>query len=216
MHVLYWRATHNMWKGRIVTDAPSPAADAQIARNVRTLREQRGWSQGELAKRITEAGLPGFHQTTIARIETIGDKHRPLRLSEAATFASVLGTSVERFLQASGATAGWIDHAHAVARGFQALQHRTLELASDLTDARLDLDGLLERIPEPDNTFDEMLIAAARAAIDPWVDRDFARYLGVQAAVREHYRREQRTAGLRADEFLDADFEASDFEASDG
>lgn len=78
-------------------DGPDQAStdDANFAASMRLMREQRGWSQGELARRLTEAGLTGFHQTTVSRIEKM---ERPVRLGEARGIARTLGVDVEEML----------------------------------------------------------------------------------------------------------------------
>lgn len=72
-------------------DRPLQSDDDRFAQSVKRLREEKGWSQGELAKRMSKAGFDGFHQTTISRIEK-GD--RPVRIGEARGLARVLGTLV--------------------------------------------------------------------------------------------------------------------------
>jgi transcriptional regulator with XRE-family HTH domain len=62
-------------------------SDTQIGRNVRNMREFLGIDQTELARRLGDAGLRGFHQTTVSRIEK---GERPVRLSEAPILAEVL------------------------------------------------------------------------------------------------------------------------------
>lgn len=70
--------------------------DARFAANVKRLRESKGWSQGELARRMVAAGRTGFHQTTISRIEK---GERPVRISEAIGLAEVFDTSVSNMVQ---------------------------------------------------------------------------------------------------------------------
>lgn len=67
------------------------AEEAQFVENVQRLRELKGWSQGELARRMADAGWDGFHQTTISRIEK---GQRPVRLAEARALAQVLESQV--------------------------------------------------------------------------------------------------------------------------
>lgn len=67
------------------------AADERFAASVKALREERGWSQGEFATRLRDAGLDSFHPTTVARIEK---GERLVRLGEARVVADVLGTLV--------------------------------------------------------------------------------------------------------------------------
>ncbi|MFC8037846.1 helix-turn-helix domain-containing protein [Paenarthrobacter sp. NPDC057355] len=79
---------YNLQGERAVADQ---AEENQFAENVQRLRELKGWSQGELARRMTEEGWEGFHQTTISRIEK---GQRPVRLAEARGLARVLGNQV--------------------------------------------------------------------------------------------------------------------------
>lgn len=58
-------------------------------------RRAKGWSQTELAKRVTEAGIK-FHQTTVQRIES---GERPLRLTEALAIADALDAKFEAMLR---------------------------------------------------------------------------------------------------------------------
>lgn len=69
--------------------------EANFIRNMQLLREQNGWSQGEFAKRMQEAGWPSFHQTTVSRIE---QGNRPVRLGEARGIAKVLGTITSQMI----------------------------------------------------------------------------------------------------------------------
>ena len=75
---------------------PESAVDEAFAANVKATRERLGWSQGELARRVSDAGWTNFHQTTISRIEKA---ERAVRLSEAQGIADVLRTTVDRLLQ---------------------------------------------------------------------------------------------------------------------
>ena len=65
-----------------------PSAEERFAQLVREKREALGWSQEELARRVSvDTGEP-FHQTGITRIEKLG---RGIRLGEAVVLARVLG-----------------------------------------------------------------------------------------------------------------------------
>lgn len=66
--------------------------DANIASNLRSARERAGLSQSELARRVTEFGLRGFYQTTVARIESA---QRALRAAEAVALCRVLDITIE-------------------------------------------------------------------------------------------------------------------------
>ncbi len=69
--------------------------EANFIRSMKLIREKHGWSQGELARRMTEAGWEGFHQTTISRIEK---GERPVRLSESSGIATALGALVNQMI----------------------------------------------------------------------------------------------------------------------
>lgn len=55
------------------------------------LREERGWSQSELARRMAEAGWPKYTQMTVSRTEK---GERPIRLNEAEALAEVFGVEL--------------------------------------------------------------------------------------------------------------------------
>lgn len=80
------------------TLAPEPRGareEANFVANMRRLREEQGWSQGEMAKRMQDAGWSEFHQTTISRIEK---GSRPVRLGEARGIAGVFGALVGQMI----------------------------------------------------------------------------------------------------------------------
>lgn len=75
---------------------PAPEVDEERFRQrMKSLREFRKWSQGELSRRLIESGWPIFHQTTISRIEA-GD--RPVKLGEARAIAAILGESLDEMI----------------------------------------------------------------------------------------------------------------------
>src|SRR5215203_5668005 len=69
--------------------------DQAIGRNIQHSRKARGWSQADLAGRLTERGL-SLPQQTINRIE---HGERPLKFEEARTIADALGVTVDSFAQ---------------------------------------------------------------------------------------------------------------------
>jgi transcriptional regulator with XRE-family HTH domain len=58
-----------------------------LCQKVAQLREERGWSQAELARRLSAIGFE-MHQTTVAKLEA---GKRPLRVAEAIALAQVFG-----------------------------------------------------------------------------------------------------------------------------
>jgi transcriptional regulator with XRE-family HTH domain len=71
-------------------------ADARMGANVRSLREGKGISQAELARRMSEAGYP-WHQSTVGRAEA---GRQSVRASEAEALARIFGVTVDRLLWA--------------------------------------------------------------------------------------------------------------------
>jgi transcriptional regulator with XRE-family HTH domain len=72
------------------------AADVYFGTHVRRERELRGWSQEELAKRLTDKGIH-VYASTIAKIES-EKKPRAARLGEAAGIADLFGVSLDALL----------------------------------------------------------------------------------------------------------------------
>jgi transcriptional regulator with XRE-family HTH domain len=62
-----------------------------IAQKVRQLRIERGWSQEDLAERMTRLGWP-MHQTTVAKLEAA---KRPIRAGEVYALALVFGLPIQ-------------------------------------------------------------------------------------------------------------------------
>jgi transcriptional regulator with XRE-family HTH domain len=58
-----------------------------LCQKVAQLREERGWSQAELARRLSAIGFE-MHQTTVAKLES---GKRPLRVAEVFALAEVFG-----------------------------------------------------------------------------------------------------------------------------
>jgi transcriptional regulator with XRE-family HTH domain len=73
----------------------SAPEDKEFASNMKRIREMQNMSQGELARRITDLGVEGFHQTTVSRIEK---GERLVRLGEARHIARALGRPIEHLL----------------------------------------------------------------------------------------------------------------------
>lgn len=65
---------------------------ADMGRRIVELRKLAGWSQSGFAKRLSQAGFVGAHQTTISRIE---QGSRPTSVEEAYIIADVLGVPLD-------------------------------------------------------------------------------------------------------------------------
>jgi transcriptional regulator with XRE-family HTH domain len=82
---------HESPSGRTAT--PEQIAGRQLA----WLREERGWSQAEVARRMEASGYH-WHQTTVGRVES--GKH-PLRLNELVHLAAMFGVTPLRLIVAN-------------------------------------------------------------------------------------------------------------------
>jgi transcriptional regulator with XRE-family HTH domain len=69
-----------------------PGPDDWAAARIRHERELRGWSTAELARRVTESGVP-LRQQQVWQIES-GDPPRKLSVGEAAAIASIFGLTI--------------------------------------------------------------------------------------------------------------------------
>lgn len=65
--------------------------EKRFAENMQRLREERGWSQGELARRMVAEGWETYSQMTVSRTEKLD---RPIRLGEASAIARLFGVSL--------------------------------------------------------------------------------------------------------------------------
>ena len=73
------------------------AKSAVFARQVRRMREHRGWSQTELAQRLASIGHP-IGQSRVSTIEAPGPEPRTVSIDQAAAFATALGVPLELLL----------------------------------------------------------------------------------------------------------------------
>lgn len=169
--------------------------DANIGRNLRTAREARGISQAELARLVGEMGVPGFHQTTIARIE---NGARPLRAAEAIAVCRVLEVTLE-YLAESAASASLRNYRRSLEESVQAFRAATDQLVYSRWNVAFELD---RRVPYgPDGVASQETIL--RANVEPGLYEILEERL-VEASpidiVREAYFRELHSgrAGYQA------------------
>lgn len=80
-------------------DSDGPPWERLFADRMRLKREASGMSQTELARRLTERGLP-FHQQQVQRIE-IGN--RPVRLNEALLLADLFSVPLNQWIEPNDA-----------------------------------------------------------------------------------------------------------------
>jgi transcriptional regulator with XRE-family HTH domain len=70
--------------------------EAHVGRRVRGLREERGWSQQDLGRRLAPYGFE-LTQSTVAKLE---NGARPVRLNEAAALAALFGVNISELIDA--------------------------------------------------------------------------------------------------------------------
>lgn len=73
--------------------------------NLRQLRDEKGWSQSELARRMQEIGWPKYSQVAVSRTE---EGTRAVRLDEAIDLAGLFDAPVTRMISTSSTRAGQI------------------------------------------------------------------------------------------------------------
>lgn len=124
------------------TEDSRSAADQQFVQTMKRMRQERGWSQTDLATVLKERGWSVARQAIVSRIE---QGEREVRLGEAYLIAQVLGMSVESMaapdevhllLRDLDADAEQVRHeAEAVARGRDVLSRHVDHLRSDVARA---------------------------------------------------------------------------------
>ncbi len=97
MHVM--NETHST----AAADIPTP--EQLVARQVRLLRQGRGWSQQEVAEKMRAYGYQ-WSQATVTRLESAS---RPIRLNELADLAILFSVPVAQFLESRDLDFQWDD-----------------------------------------------------------------------------------------------------------
>jgi transcriptional regulator with XRE-family HTH domain len=121
--------------------------DSYFGERVRKEREQRRWSQEELAKRMTDKGIP-VYASTIAKIES-EKKPRPARLGEAVVIAELFEVPVSALLgrQPDDTT---LTFAMTILLGYiQDAEGQILQAQRTATDIEEQLDDVGERFDSP-------------------------------------------------------------------
>jgi transcriptional regulator with XRE-family HTH domain len=101
------------------------------------LRQQRGWSQSEVARRMEVYGY-NWHQTTVGRVE---NGKRPLRLNELMLLAAMFGVSPIHLLVPNVAPDRLSDDIKAVEDARSDIVGRLEEARDQLADASTSRSG---------------------------------------------------------------------------
>lgn len=115
-----------------------------FAQQVRLLREERGWSQSDLAQKLHDAGIEYASQSTVSRIEK---GSRPVRMIEAERLASIFGRSVHMLSHPDSRDA-YIVHASAIHVQARRDFVRFKEALRDAAEAQIRGKELLEHLEE--------------------------------------------------------------------
>lgn len=70
-------------------------AQTHVGDSVRQIREGLGKSRRDVVEAVTQAGIPGWHGTTLQRVE---NGERALRITEAVVLAAYLGVDLAPLL----------------------------------------------------------------------------------------------------------------------
>ena len=84
-------------------DLPTP--EQLVGRQVRLLRQGRGWSQQEVAEKMQAYGYQ-WSQATVTRLESAS---RPIRINELADLARLFGVPPTQFLDSRARDFAWDD-----------------------------------------------------------------------------------------------------------
>jgi transcriptional regulator with XRE-family HTH domain len=82
-----------------------PTPEQLVGRQLRLLRQGRGWSQQEVAEKMRPFGYE-WSQATVTRLESAT---RPIRLNELADLALLYGVPMEQFLEPEVQDFAWDD-----------------------------------------------------------------------------------------------------------
>lgn len=148
---------------------------------IRELRTTRGWTQEELANRMTDAGY-SMHQTTAAKMESGA---RPTSVGEAAALASIFGVTIAEVFQGGEDDPSDVDVAlqrlNQAARRAARLAYDYAAITEKWTEGRAQLEDAAEYVQGVAESVLEMPGFKRRVADQPFV-LDFVR--NVQITIR--------------------------------
>lgn len=120
-------------------NAAAVTAEQRFAQLVRDKREANGWSQEELARRVSAAtGIP-FHQTGITRIE---GGRRNIRLNEVVVLAQALGIDLGVFEAPDPDDA---DREKDILSAIERVEHHRQDLEEQANRLQVDMDHVQHR-----------------------------------------------------------------------
>ena len=75
--------------------ASSKWVDKQFGQGLKKVREERHWTQPQMADMLSDKGIAPMHSTTLAKIEA---GTRSVRINEAVAIADLFGLSLDGLL----------------------------------------------------------------------------------------------------------------------
>ncbi len=105
-----------------------PTPEQLVGRQVRLLRQGRGWSQQDVAEKMQAYGYQ-WSQATVTRLESAS---RPIRVNELADLARLFGVSATQFLDSRARDLAWDD--------LDALEREIEELTAERREIQEHLD----------------------------------------------------------------------------
>lgn len=106
--------------------------------HMKRLREEKGWTQNQLATELCKAGLDSFKQITVARIE---EGKRAVKLEEAGVIAQVLGSYVH-FMLTPPEVLSYTEYLQGIIDKSFESQNQLVSAISKYIDARADYRGV--------------------------------------------------------------------------
>ena len=119
---------HVMNESRQDAAANLPTPEQLVGRQVRLLRQGRGWSQQEVAEKMRAYGYQ-WSQATVTRLESAS---RPIRVNELADLAMLFSVPATQFLDSKIQELAWDD--------LDALEHEIEKLTAERREMREHLD----------------------------------------------------------------------------
>jgi transcriptional regulator with XRE-family HTH domain len=149
----------------LVTHTEGLEPEHQFGAHVREAREDRGWTQESLARRLRDLAGIDLHQTAIARLE-VGK--RSITLNEAAALAQLLGLDLGAYVDEASVGLSPEELAR-LAQGLEALQVQLFEAAKRYAELDEERRQMHERISAlkraEDMTLRRISAAQRRAAM---------------------------------------------------
>lgn len=140
---------------------PGVEDEANFVESIKRLREEKDWTQADLARAMGDIGWTGIYQTTVSRIE---NGSRPLRMGEARGIAMALGVPFSSMMAP-------IDEIQPV----RDLERLVRQARADARRLRRQEDSLEKALEELRPTYDRVVEQGAPEWATDWLRQHIAR-----------------------------------------